>query len=68
MEGCLVLFSVNRPMGEDISRLGIYGEQVYWVLIYSMTTYMELLVSPLKFVKHLAAVQKSAYWPLQICS
>lgn len=61
MEAFLVLFSINRPMDEDISRMGIYGEHVYWVLIYSVTTYTELHVWPVILVKHLAAVQKSAY-------
>lgn len=44
VEGLLVLFSVKRSMGEDFSRLGIYGEHVYRVLIYSVTAYAELVV------------------------
>lgn len=54
MEGLLVLLSVNRSMGEDVSRLGIYSEHVQWILIYSVATYMKLLVCPVIDVKHLA--------------
>lgn len=61
VEGLLVLFSVKRSMDEDFSRLGIYGEHVYWVLIYSVTAYAELVASVLKVVEHLAPAQKSAH-------
>lgn len=64
MEGFLILFSVNRSMGVDFSCLGIYGEHVYWILIHSMTTYMELVVWLPKVVKHLAPAQELAFTDL----
>lgn len=68
VEGLLVLFSVKRSMGEDFSRLGIYGEHVYRVLIDSVTAYAELVFWLLKVVVHLVQAQKSTHWLLQICS
>lgn len=61
MEDVLILLSVNTSMGNDFSCFGIYAEHVFWIFIYSSTTYAELEVCPRKVVIHLAPAQKPSY-------
>lgn len=61
MKGAFVLFSVNSSLDGDFPGVRIDGEHVNWIPIHSVSTYLELVVCPCHFIKHLAPVQKSGY-------